>query len=270
MKKFYLFLLVALLILNGAITQAREKLSQPPGLVFNDGDGMKAIGAPYRISQPNSIALEALKSDDKVQIQVGDWVVFTPSQKQKNTGFILYHGAETDPRGYARPLRAISEQGYFVVAVTMPKYMAVMAPYKAKEVIEKYNHIQRWVVAGHSLGGTMVARFAQKYEEMVSGVLFWDSYPLPNAKLHNKDFVVGQIYRTDLDGNKPDNFQKVEHLLPDEALLYPIAGAEHTYFGDFDLAAHRPEPLRHLTVDKQQELIIESTLSFLATISAQD
>lgn len=227
---------------------------------------MADVGRGDRVSQPAPAAMAALESDELLDIEVGDWVIFTPNQTDILAGLIFYHGAETDPRVYGRPLRAIAQQGYLVVAVTMPRYLAVMAPNKAAEVLEAYPEVGQWAIAGHSMGGAMAAQYALANPEQVSGVLLWDAYPPGNVDLSDADFLVGQIYRTDEQGSAPKNFREVEHLLPDDAMLVPIAGAEHTYFGDYILAPHRPDPVASITLDQQQAIIIKATLDFLEKV----
>ncbi len=235
-------------------------------MVLGEGETMADVGRGERVSQPAPAAMEALASDELLDIEVGDWVVFKPKRSEVRAGLIFYHGAETDPRVYGRPLRAIAEQGYLVVAVTMPRYLAVMAPNQADEVMELHRKIGQWVIAGHSMGGAMAAQYALGHPQQIAGVLLWDAYPPKNVDLTDADFLVGQIYRTDEKGVAPENFREVEHLLPDNAMLVPIAGADHTYFGDYILAPHRPTPEASITVDEQQAVIIAASLQFLEKV----
>ncbi len=260
---FCLFIGSSVLAQTGAKPQDKY-----PGMALGEGQTMADIGRGERISRPSALALAALESDEQVDIALDDWVVFTPRQKNVSTGLIFYHGAETDPRVYGRPLRAIAEQGYLVIAVTMPRYLAVMAPNKAQAVIAAHPEIDSWVIVGHSMGGAMAAQFAATHADEVSGVLMWDAYPPETVNLTAASFAVGQIYRTDAEGVAPDSFRAVDHLLPEDAFRVPMAGAAHTYFGDYILAAHRPEPQATISLDEQQKIIIVATVQFIEISTA--
>jgi pimeloyl-ACP methyl ester carboxylesterase len=246
-----------------------EATGKFPGMALGEGQTLADIGSGERISQPSAAALAALQPDARLAIEVGDWVVFRPKQDDIRAGMIFYHGAETDPRVYGRPLRAIAEQGYLVVAVTLPRYLAVMAPDKADEVIAEYPEVTDWVVAGHSMGGAMAAQYALSHATRVKGVLLWDAYPPDHVDLTAAGFSVGQIYRTDASGTAPENFRAVAHLLPEDAMRVPIAGAAHTYFGDYILAPHRPAPVATISLDDQQEIIVAASLQFMEISTAE-
>lgn len=260
----YYFIAVLLGFLSGvALAQNKSKAEQKfPGMVLEEGQTMADLGRGERVSQPAALALQALESDERVSVEAGDWIVMSPVAGA-DTGLIFYHGGETDPRVYARPLRAIAEQGYLVVAVTMPRYLAVMAPYKADEVIEHFSEISVWAIAGHSMGGAMAAQYVYKKPGKVDGLLFWDAYPPSDIDLSQTEVLVAQIYRTDMNGNAPDNFREVDHLLPEDTLRFPIKGADHTYFGDYILASHRPEPKAEISLEEQMAIVIDSSIEFM-------
>lgn len=256
-----LVLFASLAIPNGLL--AKTKVEQKfPGMVLEEGQTMADLGKGARVSQPAPKALQALESDDVLGIEVGDWIVMRPKEGT-TIGLIFYHGAETDPRGYARPLRAIAERGYLVVAVTMPRYLAIMEPYKADEVLRQYPEITSWAIGGHSMGGAMAAQYVHKKPGLMAGLLLWDAYPPSNVDLRETGSKVAQIYRTDAEGNAPENFREVDYLLPDISMRFPMQGADHTYFGDFILASHRPEPEAQITLDEQLAIVIDGSLSLM-------
>ena len=267
MMRYSIFLILLLVMLPGfTIAQNKSKAEQKfPGMVLEEGQTMADLGRGDRISQPAPVALQALETDELLKVEVGDWVVMHP-RVQTETGLIFYHGAETDPRVYARPLRAIAEQGYLVVAVTMPRYLAVMAPYKADDVIEQYPGINRWAIAGHSMGGAMAAQYVVKKPGKVAGLMLWDAYPPANIDLTTTDTIVAQIYRTDARGYAPKNFIEVDELLPRNALRFPIKNGEHTYFGDYVLASHRPEPKAEISLEEQMAIVIDASIEFMQVI----
>jgi len=261
-------LIIAVLVFSGFSVFAESKAERKfPGMVLEEGQTMADLGRGERVSRPAPLALAALESDDYLDIVVGDNIVFTPKQQTYEVGMVFYHGAETDPRVYARPLRAIAEQGYLVVAVTMPRYLAVIKPNKADEVIAGYPQISTWAIAGHSMGGAMAAQYVVQHPGKMSGLMFWDAYPSADINLKDADVIVAQIYRTDKKGKAPENFREVQNLLPESTMDFPIAGAAHTYFGDYILASHRPAPNANISLEEQMAAVIELSLEFMAVVS---
>jgi pimeloyl-ACP methyl ester carboxylesterase len=53
----------------------------------------------------------------------------------------------------------------------------------AKEVIAANSHIKKWVVGGHSLGGSMAASFIYSHPGVVQGLVLWASYPAGQINL---------------------------------------------------------------------------------------
>ena len=62
-------------------------------------------------------ALDALVSDDLVQVTAGRWWTFVPSDGGASAGIVIYPGARIDPRAYAPVARGIAARGNLVVIV---------------------------------------------------------------------------------------------------------------------------------------------------------
>ena len=95
---------------------------------------------------PQVEAIAALRSDDLVNVQINDCIVFQPQSKEFETGLIIYPGSRVDVRSYNPAARAIASGGYLVVIVSMPLNLAVFGINKASEVIDAFSHIDRWVI----------------------------------------------------------------------------------------------------------------------------
>ena len=78
----------------------------------------------------------------------------------------------------------------------MPLSLAVFDPNAAQEVIAAHPEIQRWVIGGHLLGGTMAAQFAHAHPGSVTGLVLWASYPPSSADLSRSGLRVLSIYAT--------------------------------------------------------------------------
>ena len=126
---------------------------------------------------PMPEAVEAMNSTSDVTVEENAWFLFSPVNAARNAGLIIYPGGRVDPRSYAPTAMQFAEDGFFSVIVPMPFNLAVFGAARAGEVIKKYPEIDNWVVAGHSLGGTMAANYAYQNPDDVDGLVLWAAYP---------------------------------------------------------------------------------------------
>ena len=180
---------------------------------------------------PMPEALHALKSDDQVQVEQGDWYVFHPVGQTPGAGVVIYPGGRVDPRAYAPIARALANEGYLAFIVPMPLNLAVFDPGAAAEVIAAYPEITTWLVGGHSLGGAMAANFARKNPGLLDGLFLWAAYPAESDDLSGQDLQVVSIYGT-LDGLMTSaEVEASSALLPVNTIWVPIEGGNHAQFG---------------------------------------
>lgn len=206
-------------------------------------------------------ALEALTSDDTVEVTSEPWLTFTPANATPTTGFIFYPGGRVDPRGYAHLMRAFAASGYLAVVPEMPINMAAFRPNTADDIIAAYPDIDRWVIGGHSVGGTMAAQYTHTHPDVIDGLVIWASYPANNADLSDAEIPVMLIYGSKDPGVGDTEVAKREHLLPPDTSYVRIGGGDHHQFGSYVI---KPEE-HHATITRaaQQEEIVQQTLSLL-------
>ena len=114
-------------------------------------------------------ALESLTSDSDVEIRLDPWLVFLPKGKEISTGLIFYPGGLVDPYAYAPAGHAVAEAGYLVAIPKMPMNLAFLGVNRASEIMDLYPEITRWVIGGHSLGGSMAASYADQNPGEIAG-----------------------------------------------------------------------------------------------------
>ena len=210
---------------------------------------------------PQREAIEALQSDDLVEVQIEDWIIFRPKSKKITVGLILYPGARVDIRSYSPAARAIASRGYIVVIVPMPLNLAVFGINRASEVMEAFPHIARWVIAGHSVGGSIAASFVDSNPSAVEGLVLWSSHPANNDDLSGRNLMAVSIYET-LDGLSINrNIDGTRHLLPPQTCWVPIEGGTHAQFGWY--GPQKGENVATISQKDQQEIIINATLDLL-------
>jgi dienelactone hydrolase len=180
---------------------------------------------------PMDEALVAMVSSDTVTVQTEPWLVFQPAQGSPTTGLIFYPGGHVDPRAYAPTAHKFAENGYLVVIVSMPLNLAVFGAGKAEDVISTNPDIQNWVIAGHSLGGSMAATFADNHPGSLDGIILWASYPANSDDLSSQDTDSLSIYGT-WDGlSTLTKIKASESILPPDTLWIAIDGGNHAQFG---------------------------------------
>jgi len=210
-------------------------------------------------------AMAALESDAFVTITQEPWLTFSPSDNTPNTGFIFYPGGRVDPQAYSSLMNAIASEGYLVVVPEMPINMAVFDSNAADEIISFYSEIERWVIGGHSVGGTAAAMYTDKHPDTIDGLAIWASYPADSTDISDLDIPVLSIYGSrELTVNDTSVGER-KHLLPEDTLYVRIEGGDHHQFGSYEI-----NPEDHLATTSrasQHEQIIEATLALLLEAS---
>jgi len=213
---------------------------------------------------PEERALVALEAGDNVTVNVGDFIVFQPTDVNPDTGFIFYPGGRVDYRSYAPALHEIAAQGYLVALVRAPLNLMVFDPNKAADVFPLFPQIEHWAVGGHSLGGAMAANYLYTHPDAGEGLVLWASYPADNNDLSASGLKVLSIYGT-LDMAGMEKFDVSRALLPAETTWVVIDGGNHAQFGDYGL---QPGDNRAtISTDDQQAQIVTATVDFLDSLS---
>lgn len=213
--------------------------------------------------KPQELAKASLVSDDIVDVKVDRFISFTPKNMEPTKGFIFYPGAKVEPEAYAPLCRKIAEQGYEVVIVDMPFNLAIFSYNRGEKVISEYSNIKTWVVGGHSLGGTMAAKFASS-NKMVDGVVLLSSYPI-GEELKNIGKEVLSIWGSKDGVVNFESLVKSKEKLPDDTTYLEIEGANHSQFGDYGHQKGDGIPI----IDREEQIDITSKniLSFMDKIN---
>ena len=219
------------------------------------------------IARPTDSAIAALVTDDQVRVEDGRFLVFRPARLDATTGVIFYPGANCDVRGYAPVLRRIAARGYLVVDVRMPLNQAIFAPNRADDVREAFPAIQRWVIAGHSMGGAMASHYAHNHPDDLAGLILFDGRPTASDTLVNLRYPVWHIHRATLDGRPPDKLERFHNLFPASSTWVPIRGGIHMQFGSFNGGGYTEEWKPQISADEQHDQAVTATLNALLTMA---
>ncbi len=216
---------------------------------------------------PEAVALEAMNSDELVEVTQDHWIVFEPKNEPAKAGVIFYPGGRVDARAYAPLARSLAEQGYLTVIVPMPLNLAVFSPGKAQEVIAAYPEIDTWVIGGHSLGGAMAANFIYKNPDQADGLFLLAAYPASNNDLSSLNLPVVSIFGTNDGLATADKIEASRALLPGTTRWVSIEGGNHAQYGSYgiqpgDNPANIPE-------EEQQNQAVAAIVSLLTAIQGR-
>lgn len=207
------------------------------------------------------VALFALESTDRVNVNQDRWIVFEPVI-ETGTGLIFYPGGLVEPAAYAPVLHQIAENGMLVIITPMPLNLAIFNTGAANAVIDAYPQISTWVIAGHSLGGASATIFAENNPTKIKAIALWDSYPANSADLSNNTIPVISIFGTTNDFPNTENFNEKKHLLPADTIFIGLEGANHAQFGDY--GTQKGDVVASMSMAEQHEQVAEIMLDFIA------
>ncbi|MGN5651308.1 alpha/beta hydrolase [Bacillus sp. Brlt_9] len=156
-----------------------------------------------------------------------DYIAF--GEKDAKIGVIFYQGAKVEAEAYSYLGEALAKDGHFVVMPKLPLNLAILGINEVDSVIEKYPEVQKWYVAGHSMGGAMISRYAFQHEEKVDGIIFLGSYPAD-------DFSAKSIPMLSIYGEVDAlaTVEKIENnkkLMSKNNTMHMIKGGNHANFG---------------------------------------
>jgi len=203
----------------------------------------------------------SIESNDSISVEQEPWLVFKPGKSIPTTGFIFYPGGRVQPLAYAPAARAIAEEGYLVVIPSMPLNLAIFASDVADEITATFPEIDCWIIGGHSLGGAMAARFANRNPHTVQGLVLWAAYPAESDDLSSNNLEVASIYASKDGVADVDTVLASQPLLPASTSWVLIEGGNHAGFGYY--GPQSGDGTRTISLEEQQEQIITGTVELL-------
>jgi len=175
-------------------------------------------------------AAAALRDDDEVEVELTpDALVLRPANGPGETGLVFVPGAKVPAQAYADRLRPLASAGTTVVVVRPVLNIAFFDRRPLDAFTGQAPGVTRWFVGGHSVGGVRACDYAAEGD--ASGLVLWGAYcarDLSGSRLPVLEVVASE------DGlSTPEEVRAREHLLPADARLVEIEGANHAQFGDY-------------------------------------
>ena len=163
------------------------------------------------------IALEVLRQDDNITVQ-GDITVLS-ADDYTDTAIIFYPGAKVEANAYLPLLDEIRDTGVTCILVQMPFNLAIFDYNAAEDIIEEFPEVERWYIAGHSMGGAMASKFASDNPERVDGLILMGAYIYGDYPLEKTLTIYGT-----LDGLVAEDIDYTINTVP-------IEGGNHAQLG---------------------------------------
>ncbi|GAA3218012.1 hypothetical protein GCM10017691_00460 [Pseudonocardia petroleophila] len=220
----YLVLLVALVVV-GATLGLRARRPRPSGRWRTTGRVAAAVLLVAVLGAVGWLRPFAATSGDPLAVGTPTTWELRPSGPVSDVGVVFYPGARVDPRAYLALLRPLADDGHPVVVVKPPLDIALLV---GAPPFDDHPEVSRWVVGGHSLGGTAAAMVD---DPRVAGLLLWASYPADDQS--SRDLPTLSV-SGDRDGlATPADIADTAPRLPAGARLVTVPGGVHAFFGDY-------------------------------------
>lgn len=207
------------------------------------------VAENYNISGIDSSDLEIISKDESLIVK----------PKNPEVGFIFYPGGKVEHLAYESLMVQIASKDILTIVPKMPFNLAVFNINAADEIIENYPEINHWYIGGHSLGGSMAARYSSKNREKIEGLILLGSYSTSDLK--NINLKVLSIYGNNDEILNLDSYEKNKSNLPNDYKEVIIEGGNHAGFGNYGI--QKGDGSGEITPETQQELTAEIIYDFI-------
>lgn len=183
---------------------------------------------------PEPGPLDAARTDPSFTLtESADGVVLAPDDPN-GTGLVYLAGARVDPAAYAHKLSGLADAGVTVVIARPTLNFAIfeLRPLTTFEGLAADSGVSRWYVGGHSLGGVRACQYAADAPAgSIAGVILFGSYCAADLSRSGLSVLTLSATRDGL--STPAKIAAAAHLLPGDAQLVSLPGADHAQFGDY-------------------------------------
>jgi pimeloyl-ACP methyl ester carboxylesterase len=218
-------------------------------------------------AQAHGVSPGLLQSSKAVWVRdSGAVLMFAPRRDTTSAGLIFLPGGSIDPHAYVPLLRAVAEAGYPAALVRLPWRAAPTA--SSQRVvwgrilgIVSRNPGRRWILAGHSRGAALSARFAGEHPEALVGLVLIGTTHPKEVSLADLPIPVTKIYATrDCVADSAAVFANAR-LLPAGTRWVRLEGGNHRQFGWY--GAQLGDCAATITREAQQARTLETLLETL-------
>lgn len=209
------------------------------------------------------MAQKAMETADQVTVsEQENWIDFIPD-KPEGISVIFYPGGLVKPESYAPLAHELAKAGHHTVIAKMPVNLAVLKQNLADDIRNAYPD-ESFVMGGHSLGGSMAARYAASHPDALQGIFFLASYPDQKGSVKSLGIQALSILGTNDEVVNATKYQNGRAYLPEDTVYYTIEGGNHSQFGDYGHQSGDGEP--EITGEEQLSQTVKAVTEWLEGI----
>ena len=210
----------------------------------------------YAFDYYRAVAVDAyIRSADAVAVSQIDEGYFFDGPGTEDA-LIFYPGAKVDETSYAPVLHSLAQQGVDCFLVRMPMKLAFLGMNKADSIRAEYSYAH-YYLAGHSLGGAMIADYSAEHTDEYSGLFLLAAYP--SKDLSDAEFPVVFIYgENDLVLSR-EKLNEGFSLVPSDYSVVKINGGNHSQFGSY--GEQDGDGNAAISAEEQQRITVDAILS---------
>lgn len=224
---------------------------------------------------------QILESVSQKLIETNDFIILSQEENDPTKTLIFYPGGLVDPHAYLewQDELVANDPTLRIVTVKMPSNLAVINNKKGARLFDEYPNTEKWIIAGHSLGGAMATNMIDKYSDKLEGLIYIAAYP-SDDRIKNYSGSIFSISAANDGLTTPEEIQEHVNDLPEpysmasttdfptevkeKTLYYQIKGGNHAQFGNYgeqddDNAASIPR-------EQQQSILVELIRNYLDTL----
>lgn len=185
-------------------------------------------------------AEDALLSTMSVTVEEADSTVTAFVPEKPVAGVIFYPGGKVEADAYAPLMKEIAKRNILSVCVEMPGNLAVLDKNAADDIKALYPDIDRWYMAGHSLGGAMAASYVSEHTDEYEGLILLASYS--TVDISESGLMVCSIYGSEDGILDMEKYEQYKANLPSYIIEKVIDGGCHSYFADYGIQKGDGQP----------------------------
>ncbi len=197
--------------------------------VLDSGSNTDNAGGIFLRSYKAADVDAKLAGDEIVKVTQNDDVYFFdgPGTEQ---AIIFYPGANVEYTSYAPLMYKLAEKGMDGFLVKMPLDYAFAGIGLAEPIINEHPEYSHWNLAGHSLGGAMIATYASLTSHHIDGVYLLAAYAASDISDVDEVLV---IYGSEDGVLERDKVESGRKYCPENYREYIIEGGNHAQFGSY-------------------------------------
>ena len=209
-----------------------------------------------------------------------DYILLKSSNPDANkAGIIFYPGGLVDPHAYMSSLKDLVLQDHrTVVIVKVTSNLAIWNAQKASAIINDLAYIKKWIVGGHSLGGSVACMDVFNNPNNFDGLFLLAAYSVNDlaevdipviSMTGSEDQILDQTKFNDNKVNLPSELEVTTHAelnmgsTVGATIYYKVDGGNHAQFGNY--GAQSGDGTATITAEAQQLLVTNMLRQFLLT-----